>query len=289
MTKVSLPGVVKNINSRTSIYSPIIEAIVNSLESIESSGQKDGKVTITLLRDPQGSFDYKESKVLPKIVGIDITDHGTGFNKENRDSFDTLYSELKVGNGGKGFGRFIFRKYFEDITIDSVYQDNSLFYERKFKFGGNTNIIINETNQEAATKSFKTTLHLGKIKDDLDKKVTTIARILAQKLLIYFITDDYTCPQIVLEDDLDFSSKIILNDYVGLDDKKEIIKLHDKEFYLGTGDEKEKFTIKIFKIYFPSSQKSKISLAAHKREVTENTIEKYIPEFAENFFDEWPQ
>ena len=41
----------------------------------------------------------------------------------------------------------------------------------------------------------------------------------------------------------------------------------------------------MFKLYFPKTQKSKISLVAHKREVTGSAIHKYIPEFFDDFYD----
>ncbi|MHB8304055.1 MAG: hypothetical protein ACYDC6_14740, partial [Acidobacteriaceae bacterium] len=47
----------------------------------------------------------------------------------------------------------------------------------------------------------------------------------------------------------------------------------------------EDFLVRIFKLYFPRNQKSKISLVAHKREVTGSALNKYVPEFAEDFYD----
>jgi len=46
------------------------------------------------------------------------------------------------------------------------------------------------------------------------------------------------------------------------------------------------FKVKVFKIYYPGSQKSRISLTGHNREVTETALHKYIPEFEDDFFDE---
>ena len=48
----------------------------------------------------------------------------------------------------------------------------------------------------------------------------------------------------------------------------------------------DEFTAKIFKIYFPGNQKSKISLTGHNREVTDTPLHKYVPEFEDDFFDE---
>ncbi len=41
----------------------------------------------------------------------------------------------------------------------------------------------------------------------------------------------------------------------------------------------------MFKLYSPRNQKSRISLVAHKREVSGSAIHKYIPEFVDEFFE----
>jgi len=52
------------------------------------------------------------------------------------------------------------------------------------------------------------------------------------------------------------------------------------------GEEKD-FTVRVFKIYSAKSQSSKISLVAHRREVTSTSTYHYIPEFSEEFFDSY--
>src|SRR5690606_20415768 len=44
-----------------------------------------------------------------------------------------------------------------------------------------------------------------------------------------------------------------------------------------------------FKLYAPRSAKSKVSLVAHRREVTDNPLQTYIPEFAEELYDTGPE
>ena len=49
MSKINISGIVRNIKSKSNIYTPIVEAIVNSIEAI---GNKDnGKIEITLYRE----------------------------------------------------------------------------------------------------------------------------------------------------------------------------------------------------------------------------------------------
>jgi hypothetical protein len=48
----------------------------------------------------------------------------------------------------------------------------------------------------------------------------------------------------------------------------------------------ENFKVRVFKFYSPQNQKSKISLVAHNREVTEIPIHTYIPEFSDEFYEQ---
>ena len=76
-----------------------------------------------------------------EIENIEIIDNGIGFTDENRNSFDTLYSDQKISEGGKGFGRFICLKYFENLNVDSVYKKGDDFKRRTFRMGKKNEII----------------------------------------------------------------------------------------------------------------------------------------------------
>ena len=64
-----------------------------------------------------------------------------------------------------------------------------------------------------------------------------------------------------------------------------IPQVSDSIFALQGSPAQHEFSVRVFKIYSPKSQKSKISLVAHKRSVTETAIHHYIPEFIEEFCD----
>src|SRR4030042_1086318 len=89
------------LKERTTVYSPLIEAIVNSIEAISETKRSDGKIVITPIRNPQASF---ETDALPDIVGFIVEDNGIGFNPPNRDAFDTLCTDYKINMGGQGLG-----------------------------------------------------------------------------------------------------------------------------------------------------------------------------------------
>ncbi|MEM9446811.1 MAG: ATP-binding protein, partial [Verrucomicrobiota bacterium] len=63
------------------------------------------------------------------------------------------------------------------------------------------------------------------------------------------------------------------------------LSIENNKFSLGSDDRIQNFSIRIFKIYSPGSQHSKISLIAHQREVTEVSTHSYVPEFIDEFYD----
>ena len=79
-----------------------------------------------------------------EYFGLIVEDDGIGFDKRNRDSFGTLYSEWKVKDGAKGFGRFTCLKYLDKMQIDSVFADGDKLQSRRFKMGVDADIITDE-------------------------------------------------------------------------------------------------------------------------------------------------
>ena len=281
MSRINIQGTIDNITSQTNVYTPIIEAIVNSIDSISEKGIENGKIEISLIRNSELDFDGS----LPSIKGINIRDNGIGFSKKNRDSFDTFYSEDKKEIGGKGFGRFMFIKYFEDVKVKSVFKENDTYKLRTFNFGKKFEIIENEKISESDAVDTYAEIALINLKNQkyLDKGIETISRKILDKLLVFFIRDDFKCPTIILKD-YD-GTQIILNDY--LTAKNEINQIDTKEFYLNDPKDNKafRFQVKIFKLYFTGNQKSKIFLTANNRAVTETNLHKYIPEFEDDFYD----
>lgn len=285
MSKVNIRRTIENIRANTTVYSPIVEVVINALQSIESAGRQDGHVTIRICRDGQMEMDGG----LPDIRSFEVEDNGVGFTEANRESFDTLYSDLKIAEGGKGFGRFICLKYFADVSIDSVFADGKKLKRRTFSMGKHSDIIINEKVTDAPAKAaIKTIVHLKNVKEKkfTDKKLETIARNLVERLLPNFLTKAYVCPVIVLAES-DGGESICLNEWVSNEISGMIkeIEVPNGEFSLRAFEVDEPFVVRVFKLYSPKNQKSKISLVAHRREVSGSPIDDYIPEFSEDFYD----
>lgn len=285
MSKINIEGIVRDINGKTTYITPIIEAICNSIDAI--AGKPGGHIEIVVKRDGQRSFDDNDkTRGYGNIVAIDVIDNGKGFDKENRESFDTYKSGYKYKIGGKGFGRFMYLKYFSHVSVESVYKEGEIYRTRSFTFGHKSEIIENEKDSicTLSNPTTGTVLHLKSIKKNanIDKGLDVIARKLVEKILVFF--DDKTLPLITLKED-DESNDIILNDYVKSGNDIEQI-IDNKELVISSKRSNKKYTfnVNVYKIYY-SNLVSKLCLTAHHREVSDVAIHNYIPEFKEQLFE----
>jgi hypothetical protein len=284
MSNVNVTRAVENIRANTTVYTAIVEVIVNAIQAIDARGISTGKVAIRAGRSAQLETDG----TLPEIQGFEVEDNGIGFNDENRDSFDTLYSDLKIRDGGKGFGRFTCLKYFDQLQVESDYLQTGKYMRRSFRMGKGKDIIVDEVVSSSSASESRTLVKLDWLRagKSIDKRLDTVARALVEKLLPYFITNDYSCPQIVLSE-ADGSDAVILNDFVSNQISSVIqeIPITKSSFEIAAGELNENFTVRLFKIFYPKNVKSRISLVAHKREVSSSLLHTYVPEFWEDFYE----
>lgn len=283
MSNVNILRAVENIKGNTTVYSPLVEVVVNSIEAIEARGA-GGRIAIRVHRADQIEMDGS----LAAIHSVSIEDDGIGFTDEHRDSFDTLYSDLKLNVGGKGFGRFVCLKYFENVRVESTFEGLDGFRSRQFSMGKAFDIIVDEVIEDADHAAHRTVVRLEMLRKgrDLDKTLDTIARHLVERLLPYFITENYTCPVITLSEG-DGSGLLTLNDYFSQDADagiRELVFQQGSVSLPGNGAN-ESFRVRLFKLYAPKNHKSRVSLVAHRREVTSTTLHRFIPEFSEEFFE----
>jgi len=91
---------------------PLFEAVSNSLHSIEErwadASEASGQIEVDV------SFDDQS---------ITIADNGTGFDQNNLNAFLTPLTGNKFERGGKGFGRFIAFKLFDQVFYSSRQSD----------------------------------------------------------------------------------------------------------------------------------------------------------------------
>jgi len=188
MSSVNIIRAVDNIRSGTNIYTPLVEVIVNAIQAIESTKSENGLIEVSVVRTHQSEIDDS----LPEIDGFNVKDNGIGFTDANREAFDTLYTDNKISEGGKGFGRFTCLKYFDDLLVESAFECEGIYKQRSFKMGKHNDIIVDETIEPSDTETSGSTIRLVPIRKTKfpDKSLTIIARVLVERLLPYFFDED---------------------------------------------------------------------------------------------------
>ncbi|WP_375673839.1 hypothetical protein [Bartonella sp. TS82HLJMH] len=214
--RTNLSGRVKNTSlPKTHALLPLFEAVVNSIHSIEETGNdfSSSHITISIIRSEQALLPLKGTEKLNKteIVGFKITDNGTGFNEHNFQSFETLDSDYKVEKGCHGIGRLLWLKAFNNIKIRSIYKTDEGLKGREFSFDADFGIKALREFQDNCTKR-ETVVELKDLKKDyknnIPKKLQSIANALLEHCLWFFARNG-SCPSITIEDG---SEKILLND-----------------------------------------------------------------------------
>ena len=287
MSNVNVRRLVENIRSGTNIYTPLVELVVNAIQAIDAKGIPNGLVEIEVLRN--GQADVLDR--LEDVDGFVVKDNGIGFTKSNRDAFDTLYTEQKIADGGKGFGRFTCLKYFDRVKVSSTFAEGDALRDRSFRMGLDKDIIVDEKEGPSQAQATGATVEISGIKSVRfpDKKLETISRVVVERLLPYFVDKERVCPRVVIRDANKPSDTVSLNDYLGKENSQIVeMKVDEGAFSLSANEDEKTFQVRVFKFFAPRTAKSKVSLVAHRREVTDNPLESYIPEFAEEFFEPGP-
>lgn len=282
MSNVNIKRLVENIRSGTNSYTPLVELVVNGIQAVEQKQEGKGLVEIEVLRNGQADLADRTEDV----DGFIVKDNGIGFTKRNRDAFDTLYTDLKAQEGGKGFGRFTCLKYFERLNVVSTYEKDGAVRQRTFSMGLGNDIIVDEVDTPSDASATGSAVEISGVKSVRfpDKGLDVISRVLVERLLPYFVNT--SCPRIVIRDAGTSAPPLSLNDYLS-SETTQIVELPVPEptfTFPSTGGEKT-FNVRIFKFFAPRSLRSKVSLVAHRREVTENPLQNYIPEFSEEFYE----
>jgi hypothetical protein len=287
MSNVNVRRLVENIRSGTNIYTPLVELVVNAIQAIDQKGVRNGLIQIEILRSGQADIIDR----LEDIDGFIVKDNGVGFTKSNRDSFDTLYTEQKIADGGKGFGRFTCLKYFNQVKVASTFADGDALHDRTFRMGLDKDIIVDEKTAASGKRETGTAVEISGIKSVKfpDKRLDTVSRVIVERLLPYFVDKDRACPRIVIREATEPSGGVSLNDYLGKESSQIVeMRVEQGTFTLTASEAAKDFQVRVFKFYAPRSAKSKVSLVAHRREVTDNPLQTYIPEFAEEFYEAGP-
>lgn len=211
----NLAGRLKNtLLPITSGLMPLLEAVVNSIHSIEETPGTTirGKINIEIQRKKaQDIFNFESTpkkrgpEAKGDILGFVITDTGIGFTDANMASFNTLDSEHKAAKGCRGIGRLLWLKAFEAVSVRSAYKDtDSKLKLRSFEFNkskGVNNLAVEDYTEGDETFTAITLNGFDKrYRDATRKTAQAIADILFEHCLWYFVRSG-GAPEILIYDD----------------------------------------------------------------------------------------
>ena len=248
---------------------PLFETVVNAIQSIEDMGDISmGRIEIYAIRDSFQQINLKGELTGARFVSFKVIDNGLGFNSENYDSFLTSDSLYKKDKGCKGVGRFLWLKAFENVRIESTYNEAGKWFRRKFNFNWKSGIEPENNLEEIEESENKTIVELQNFNNNYSKSTTSNLKHIAEKLiehiLTYFISEK--SPQISLIDNL--GEIICLNDFFN-----EAVKgtLHKDPLIIKGRD----FTL--YHLQLSSSTSShKLHLCANGRDVKSIELKKYV-------------
>jgi hypothetical protein len=280
MMNIDLKGRVKNtklLPSRSLL--PLFEAIINAIHAIEEEGTS-GKIQVCIERQNSQALLDPESIVDEPITGFVVRDNGSGFTERNYAAFQTSDSTNKAAKGGKGIGRLLWLKAFEQAEVESRYKEDGGWWLRRFQFALTDSGVENHSRVKSKTQNRETIVRLTGFKSDFQdrcpRSAKTIARRIVEHCLEYFVMD--TCPELRLHD---------ANDLEVID-----LKYLFKNEILRDSSETEKFAVKDkeFRVTHirvaPGPEVShELHFCAHKREVTCENVGGSIPNLSPSMYD----
>ncbi|MCG6553597.1 MAG: hypothetical protein L7F77_14835 [Candidatus Magnetominusculus sp. LBB02] len=262
---------------------PLFEAVVNSIYAVSETNNNTKLIKITIRRDMQQNdllTDADTQRSNKPIIGFIVEDNGIGFNETNFESFKTIYSLYKKNVGGKGIGRFSWLHAFDEIKIESVFNETGRSFKRTFDFSlghkGIGNHMINQIDKVSTYSIVYLNGYVDKYSYSCPKKTSTIAQSILEHCLFSFINGSQ--PEIqIIDDDADETIHLnnLYNDQIRRFAVENIAILKGQEFC---------FThLKLFTA--DQSHQHTIHLCANDREVKKITADKKIPALSKKIVD----
>lgn len=172
---------------------PMLECVVNSIISLQKSPlpASEKKIQIQITR---GSLPEKLNfDNIKTILGYKIIDNGIGFNTNNYKSFQTPFSQVNKDFGCKGIGRFTVLAAYKDFVVDSNYEENATWHNRKFQFSTEKELeIIEFDNSEV--QQWKTIIDIKNCTNHIliEKSALSLLQIsesIMQHCFIYYLNN----------------------------------------------------------------------------------------------------
>lgn len=267
---------------------PLYEAVVNSIHAIEECHNDidQHKITITIKRLP--ALPLEEGKkgrpMMGDIDGFTVEDTGVGFTDENFHAFQTLDTQHKENKGGKGIGRLMWLKAFEEARVDSYYKnEQGKIIHRNFSFTIPDGIIegdISYSNSLGEHERGTIVSLIGyneKYRQKTHKHIDAIAKDILEHCMWYFIRPG-GAPTIILQEDDQEADKLVLQEIY--DDCSDVHPIYKTWKIDG-----EEFEINILKIRKEIKGISRVSFCANNRVVKDENFLPHLGNIANKLRD----
>ena len=244
---------------------PIFEAVSNSYNAIEELADEERQDQI---------IEVEIGFLFDDMFTASVSDNGVGLNDKNYDSFCEVDSDYKIKKGGKGVGRLLWLQAFNNIKIESFYQNDSKeFFKREFIFKLDEKEEIQQLQEQAVHSGKKgTKIIFSELKQEYYEKIPRKAEKIANYFLAQFFANliNSEKPNIMLKF---FQRKHNLQDLINnfIYEKKEEV-LPVEEF----GELRLFITKCNKKIRAETQYKNHIHLTAHGRSVVVRKIDDLI-------------
>jgi hypothetical protein len=212
MYKVDIKDVIKNydLNAEEGFLFCLLEAISNALYcSIENSSIQ---ITINITRQYKSNEIKKDEDNY--IQSFKIEDNGTGFIDDNFKNFTRqIYKTNHLC--GKGLGRISFLKVFDDVKIESIFNEDEKIFRRTFSFDSKT-IKDNKSPIETGNPN-KTTITFKNIKPEFQEYTQKNIDFYRNEVLkhfyifLYYLKNESKKFEIKLIDDSGHETERIIN------------------------------------------------------------------------------
>jgi hypothetical protein len=243
---------------------PVFEATINAFHAIREAKKPPGagNIVIELTREP--SLVDKENA---PITAFTVTDNGVGFTDDNFDSFNTLYSDYKLTQGGKGLGRFTWLNAFDRVEIETVFKEKEGYFKRKFTFDEKYDAQRGDAMPTEITNT-GTTIRLIGFKElyrsQFPKTTDQFIQRLVEHFLLIFLEPN--CPSVHVRDGLSHSANDVFTSDFKTTASKKAFKIKGIPF-----------TFFGFRLTTPKMVKHKLVYAANQRSVVSDDLEDYVP------------
>ena len=190
---------------------PLFEAVINSIHGIEEASVPpvSWRIRVVIEREPSlllldGNGDRKSGgHPLPDITGFKVIDNGVGFNEDNFQAFLTLDTDHKVAKGGRGIGRLLWLKAFDNVEVESTFDEGDVRRRRTFAFS-KAGITGGDSTDAPSGSPRETVVRLRGFapayRAKARKTPEAIANALIEHCLWYFVRQG-GCPSISIEDE----------------------------------------------------------------------------------------